>query len=93
MADLMAEMSDQRAIGLAQILPDLLSPGVVGFLDIRVIRPLAWPVITAGPPGGERRRSKATPCSGSSSILDLTGRPKASSCETRRRLAFSIAHR
>ena len=35
MADLVAEVSDQRAIGLAQILPDLLAPGVVGFLDVQ----------------------------------------------------------
>ncbi|KYF51738.1 hypothetical protein BE04_03115 [Sorangium cellulosum] len=56
----------------------------------RVMTPSAWPVITRGPSGGEARKSKQRPCSGSSPTLDFTGRFSARSCDTSRRLAVSM---
>jgi len=55
-----------------------------------VMRPLAWPVITWGPPGGARRKSNMSPRSGSSWIFERTGRPSWMSCETSLRFAPSI---
>ena len=41
-----------------------------------VIRPSSWPVVTFGPPSGERRRSNITPRSVSSDTFERTGRCK-----------------
>jgi hypothetical protein len=57
---------------------------------LSVISPSAWPVITAGPAAGERRKSNISPCSESSSTFDFTGNATASNWATRRLLAASI---
>ena len=59
---------------------------------LSVMSPLAWPVITRGPPGGERRKSNITPRSGSSLDLRLHRQAeRRATATTRRRLATSIA--
>ncbi len=56
----------------------------------KVMIPSACPVITGGPPGRARSRSKARPCSGSSLTRETTGRPNARSEEISLRLAISM---
>ena len=61
MPDLVAEMAEQRAIGLVHRGAAVLALGVVGFLQRQVIRPLLWPVMTFCAPGvaGLARKSNA----------------------------------
>jgi hypothetical protein len=78
-ADLVPEVAEQRAVGLAHRDAPLLAPRIVGLGQAMVIRPLSWPVITRGPPSGaSARTSKASPSSGSSARV-TSGRRRRSS--------------
>ena len=76
-----AEVAEQRLVGLAHGRAGALALGVVGLGDVDGDQPRAWPVTICGVSwhdgDGSARKSKASPASGFSNLL-TTGRPSRS---------------
>ena len=82
MADLVAEVAEQRAVGLRHVLAGAVALGVIGLGDVMVISPPACPVMTRGVSWNvvpvSARKSNARPASGLSNLLTRSRRSRRS---------------